>query len=568
MYYNIPTIEYHFYIMKFTNMRYIKPILFMAWLSQLPYLLTAQNGAKDLYDNTFVHPIEMRFAQSNWAERLDSMRLYGDAMLLATVKIDGVEYQNVGVNYRGGTVKMTNPKRNAFKIKLNHIDKNQNHQGHTQIYLSNTLRDPSMVREVLTSEILRKYMPAPRASYNNLLVNGANTGLFVHLESVNEAFLQTHFGDSEGAFFRSPQDIRDEERERQFGSGMNGCEVKLFGSLRYSEHPNCYTPYFELLSKSGWDDLMTLTKILNEKTELLEQVLNVDRVLWLLAFNNVTASLNSYSGSYSSNYYLYKDKTGRFSMLAGDMNFAFGSFKNAGEGKGDLDLQGLSELPPNLHQENLAKPLIFKLLNIPSYKKVYFSHVKQILTDCFENDWYEKRAQTLQSMIQTNFVNDPNKSYQLADFQKSLNATVGERSKIPGIVELMSKRIKFLKRTPELNFIPPAISDIRITNREKFSNKTVTAFHIKAKVDRFPKIVRLYYRTNVSESFKSVGMQDDGKSHDGEQGDKIFGAVIEPNGQFEAIEYYVVAENGVGISYEPANYMFQTLKANLKELNK
>jgi CotH kinase protein len=546
-------------------MRYIKPILFVTWLSQLPFLLLAQTVAKKLYDNTFVHVIEMRFPQSNWAERLDSMRLYGDAMLLATVKIDGNEYQNVGVNYRRNAAQALGSKRNAFKIKLNHIDKKQNHQGYTQFYLSNTLRDPSMVREVLASEILRKYMPAPCAGYANLSVNGANTGLFVHLESVNEVFLQTHFGDSEGAFFRSPQDIREEDN--RILSGI-GCDVKLFGSLRYSEHPNCYTPYFELLSKAGWDDLMELTKVLNEKTVEIERVLNVDRVLWLLAFNNVTASLNSYSGSYSSNYYLYKDKTGRFSMLAGEMNFAFGSFKNVGQGKGDLDLQGLSELPTALHTDNLAKPLISKLLNIPIYKKIYYAHLKQILADCFENDWYEQRTQALQTMIQSPFANDPNKTYQLSDFQRSLTTTVGERSKIPGIVELMSKRIKFLKKAPELNFISPAISDIRITNREKYSIKAITAFFIKAKVDKFPKAVRLYYRTNSSEGFKMVSMQDDGKSHDGEQGDKIFGAVIDPNGKFEEIEYYIVAENGMGISYEPANYMFQTLKANLKELNK
>ncbi|MEN9611738.1 MAG: hypothetical protein RLZZ628_2552 [Bacteroidota bacterium] len=546
-------------------MRYIKPILFVTWLSQLPFLLLAQTVAKKLYDNTFVHVIEMRFSQSNWAERLDSMRLYGDAMLLATVKIDGNEYQNVGVNYRGNAAQALGSKRNAFKIKLNHIDKKQNHQGYTQFYLSNTLRDPSMVRAVLASEILRKYMPAPCAGYTNLSVNGTNTGLFVHLESVNEVFLQTHFGDSEGAFFRSPQDIREEDN--RILSGM-GCDVKLFGSLRYSEHPNCYTPYFELLSKAGWDDLMELTKVLNEKTGEIERVLNVDRVLWLLAFNNVTASLNSYSGSYSSNYYLYKDKTGRFSMLGGEMNFAFGSFKNVGQGKGDLDLQGLSELPTGLHTDNLAKPLISKLLNIPIYKKIYYAHLKQILADCFENDWYERRAQALQEMIQNPFSNDPNKTYPLSEFQRSLTTTVGERSKIPGIVELMSKRIKFLKKLPELNFISPAISDIRITNREKYSIKAITAFYIKAKVDKFPKAVRLYYRTNSSEGFKMVGMQDDGKSHDGEQGDKIFGAVIDPNGKFEEIEYYIVAENGMGISYEPANYMFQTLKANLKELNK
>jgi len=40
-------------------------------------------------------------------------------------------------------------------------------------------------------------------------------------------------------------------------------------------------------------------------------VLNVDRTLWMLAFNNTIANLSSYSGQQSQNFYLYKDQYGQ-----------------------------------------------------------------------------------------------------------------------------------------------------------------------------------------------------------------------------------------------------------------
>ena len=38
-----------------------------------------------------------------------------------------------------------------------------------------------------------------------------------------------------------------------------------------------------------------------------EKVLDVDRALWMLAFNNVLVNLDSYSGAFRQNYYLYHD---------------------------------------------------------------------------------------------------------------------------------------------------------------------------------------------------------------------------------------------------------------------
>ena len=58
----------------------------------------------------------------------------------------------------------------------------------------------------------------------------------------------------------------------------------------------------------------------------IETVLDVDRALWMLAFNNVLVNLDSYSGAFRQNYYLYKDQNDRFDPIVWDLNMSFAGF--------------------------------------------------------------------------------------------------------------------------------------------------------------------------------------------------------------------------------------------------
>ena len=249
------------------------------------------------------------------------------------------------------------------------------------------------------------------------------------------------------------------------------------------------------------------------------------------------------------------------------MNLNFGSFKNI-NGSSDLDFEGLVNLDPLLQLNNPMKPLIAQLLKNQENRKIYMAHIRQILADWFENDAYKTRAETLQKLIARSYDATAEKPYETGDFQRSLLETVGKVTKIPGIVELMSKRAKFLKKYPDLLNVPPKVSDVNFSNRQKFVAKTVTEFRIKAKVENFPRRVRLFYRpAGATTAFTEAQMFDDGKSHDVEAGDKIFGISIAPKG-FDAMEYYIIAESAGGITFEPANYFSQLKKVSLADLNK
>lgn len=519
-------------------------------------LIGQNSGEDDFYNTDVIRQIKINIKQQNWRSLLDSLRKHGDEYLVGTANIDGQTYSNIGIKYRGSRSFKIGAKRNPLHLKLNFINKNQRHQGYKSIKLSNSLRDPSMVREVLGFEIARKYMPAPKANYAQVYINEEYYGLFANIEQIGGEFLTNHFGDKDGSFFKCSPDLKS--------VAPDGCKKNVFAALIHEPDAACYLNNYELVGENGWDDLIQLTKTLAQNPGKIDRILNVDQALWMLAFNNVLVNLSSYSGRQSQNYYLYQDSTGRFTPIIWDLNLAFGSYKSAIAGS-DLRLKQLQELDPLLHVDNKYKPLISQLLQNPAYKKTYFSHVRTILYENFDNESYLDRAEELQKLIEVPFINDPNRKYALEDFRKSLKATVGERSRIPGIKELMGKRTKLLKRNTDLRIVPPTITEVMAQRRAQYASN-ITDFSIQAKVDKLPQTVKLIYRYHKEGKFKEAIMLDNGKSNDTESGDGIYTAKV-VRGPNDYIEYYIVAENTAAINFEPSNYMYQLHSANIIELN-
>ncbi len=514
----------------------------------------------DFFDANKVQDIKITFPQANWSYILDSLRFNGNNLLEGSISINGQKFEKVGVRYRGSKSFTPGNPRNPMHIELDYKNKDQNLQGYKTLKLSNSLRDPSMVREVLGYEIARTYMPAPKANYAKVSVNGKYYGLLVNVESVEDPqFLNRYFGAADNAFFKVNQEPRE--------TTPAGCKSNLYGSLEYDKLATCYENNFEKISEHGTKELIELTRILNEEPGKIETVLNVDNTLWMLAFNNITVNLSSYTGQHSVNYYLYQDDKGRFTPIVWDLNLAFGSFKNIGSGS-DLKFKAMTELNPLLHVDNPSKPLISKLLENEEYKKTYLSHLRRILYDYFTNGKYDERAKALQAMIKKDVESDPSKSYTNEEFAQSLSQTIGKKSKIPGIVELMAKRASFLKSHPSLSVFPPDILEVDVAKRKPLSNQRVETFQIAAKVDKFPKKVTLMYKLGGSNEFRSATMFDDGKNDDGVAENGIFGTTIVPQNGEDSIQYYIVAENAGLISYSPANYMWEQHSATLDNLNK
>ena len=130
-------------------------------------LVYSINGiGQDFYDIPHITEIRITFSEPDWDTILDSLKQTNaeEDRLIASVKVDGIQYDSVGVRYKGNSsyfnVRNAKKSKLPFNIKSNHIRKKQTFKdGFKTLKLSNVFRDPSFLREVISYEIGRNYMP-------------------------------------------------------------------------------------------------------------------------------------------------------------------------------------------------------------------------------------------------------------------------------------------------------------------------------------------------------------------------------------------------------------------------
>lgn len=522
-------------------------------LSASMLLLSPTAKSQKFFDWNYIPEIRLTIKESQWDKALDSLKQAntGDR-LLADVEIDGQNFKDVGVRYKGNSsyfnVRKYGETKLPFNLKSNQVNPKQYFPDKTEtIKLSNIFRDPSFLREVLSYEIARKYMPAPRANFAKLFINGSYMGLYNSTESVEDDFLEDYFGEKSGILVKCDP----EEWGREI---KQGCPEGDKASLMYlGEDPDCYRGFYEMKSDSGWSELIRLTRILNQEPERIEEILDVDMALWMLAYNMVLLNLDSYTGRLSHNYYLYQRKNGQFVPLIWDLNLSLGGFRFADTGKA-LSLAEMQQLSPFIYYKDKdpKRPLITQLLTNPLYRKIYIGHVRTITEENFANGEYLKRAKEIQARIEEEVKKDANKLYSYEDFQRNLDSTAyAGKTEIYGIAELMEGRAQYLLNHPVIKFPPPAISKV-----EHFQFGPTLA--VQASVTGAEK-VWLAYRYDKKTAFKMVEMLDDSKNNDQMAGDGIWGATLDWK---PGTNYYIVAEGerSARLSPERASFEFYEVK--------
>ena len=516
--------------------------------------ISAQSAA-DFYSTDKIQDISIDFPQNNWRYLLDSLRYNGDELLNATILVNGQAFDHAGVRYRDGGSFTPGGRRNSLFVDLDVNDARQ-YAGLSEIELSAATRDPSMVREVIGYEFARKYFPAPMANYAKVKINNEYYGLMVNVEVVNQDFMKRTFGSDKGDLYYAESVPVEQELD---------CNSNVFGTLKKDKSADCLQLNFR--KQAGqWDDLYKLTKQLKDQPEGIDQIMDVDEVLWMLAYNNVFLNLKSYSGKYSYNYYLAKPANGKFTTFLGRLNLSFGSYKNTGLGS-DLKPEQMIRLSVLLHEDNEKKPLLNILLSNDAYQKQYIAHVRQIMADIKKYN-LKKRIESLHALIYPDFVNDKNRYYSTQDLSNSIMQTIGKRSKIPGVVKVAQERRSFLKTERLLKVIPPVVEAVTYEHRKQFSNEKVKSFKIMVTTTNHAKHVFVHYRYNDADAFKIMKLKDDGKHFDGAANDKVFGGELKPAAGQTSLEYYLTVENANALSFFPENYQLKKQVVTLAELNK
>lgn len=505
------------------------------------------NTPGSFYDLDSIRTLDINFYDPNYDSILQSnWELTTGLNLPASILLsNGEYYDSVGVRYKGNSTfsiaqTLNNPKL-PFNIDVNEYVPGQKLMDYKGIKLANSLLDPTFCKEITGLNIYRNYLPSPEANLIKINVQGDYLGLYVNTESVDKQFLKKHFDENDGVFFKC-------DPVQQFGQagatgnadlGWRGTDTTLY-----------YNDY-DLKSDHGWTEMRDLIYTINFTPELMDSVLNVDRVLWAFAANTVVTNLDTYNGMYQHNYYLYQTQDGLFQMIPWDLSESF-------EGA----LLGAAQTPDSMYEYDpyegfncMNTPLVTQLLadTDSKYSKLYTAHVRTILEEKLDSIAIKGFVDPLQSLALPAVNADTNKLFSLFEYYYN----VGHEYIIPGIISLggitstANIRSEFLLANPEISKVPPTISNVQIMTQNGIDYITTSVINGNS--------VELMTTTSIyNTKFVSNMMFDDGTNGDQISGDQIYTAIVPSQTDNIDVKFYIRAQNSDAYKLNPerAEYEF------------
>ncbi len=335
-----------------------------------------------LYDPTTLRTVFLDFEGTDWEKELSDFH-NTDVLVPARLTVDGKTYPDVGVHFRGMSSfgMVGEGQKRSLNVSLDFAYEDQTAGGYRTLNLLNGHEDPTFLRSVLFYDIAREYLPAPKANFVRVVINGESWGVYVNVQQFNKDFVKEWYGTKKGARWKVPGSPRGR------------------GSLAYlGDDVAAYRGIYEIKSKdepASWTALIQLCRVLNETPPdrleaALEPLLDVDGALRFLALDNALINNDGY-WIRTSDYSIYQDDKGRFHILPQDANETFArpggpGFGRGGPGRGGGgpanggaggNIQGV-ELDPLVMANDASKPLISKLLAVPSLRARYLSLVREI----------------------------------------------------------------------------------------------------------------------------------------------------------------------------------------------
>jgi len=520
-------------------------------------LMTVSSASDSFFDDGKVQKIELFFSFENWDYRLDTAKLGYETYIPAdSIIINGYLLDSVGVRYKGNSSYDSTFRKNPFNISLDEY-KNHNYQGIKTIKLANFYQDPAMIREILAYRIAADYMDCPRANFVELYINGTYHGLYANTETINNSFCADRFASSSNTFISC--------------SPVNKPTPINKSSLRYlaEKDSTAYYNAYELKSDFGWNDLMNLCDTISNHKSFAQSIIDMDRIIWMLAFNNAIVNLDSYSGVFAQNYYLYKDATGRYNPIIWDMNMSFGGFPFLGSGNSSMSSLSVAEMknmPLFLHPSDNNWPLHKIITEDSSLRKIYLSHLRCIVNDWFYEGKIINKAMQYRDLIKDYVLIDENKFFSNDDFTNSLSEDISVGAyNVPGIQNLIKGRLDFFNSTPEFKYNPPIISDVYVSNNNP---EIGSKLNVQARVENVdPDRVHFKYRKSKIGNFEPLQMNDAGLSGDEVANDGIYGLQITIDS--DELHYYIFAENNLAVTFMPqqAEFSYFTIRSDNNTIN-
>jgi hypothetical protein len=344
-------------------------------------------GDAPLFAPEVVRTVFLDFPTDGWEQDLELFQ-NSDVDLPATMTVDGTRHEGVGVRFRGASSYFMVPSgsKRSLNVSVDHTDPDLRLLGQNTLNFLNANGDPSMMSTYLYSRLAAPHVPAPRANWVRVVINGESWGIYVNVEQFNKAFLKD----------RWPRFKGEGARWKVLGSPT------ATGGLDYrGEDLAPYRQRYELKTKERAEDWAALVALCRELCEgplgtleeRLAPILDLEGTLWFLALDAATANSDGY-WTRASDYSIYRDPEGRFHVVPHDMNEAFkvrahgpggpgGRSGGApgGPGGGRAPQSPMTELDPLVAVDDPAKPLRSRLLAVPALRERYMSNLRTLAAE-------------------------------------------------------------------------------------------------------------------------------------------------------------------------------------------
>ncbi len=503
-------------------------------------LYTGDQPSTGLYDETKVRIFQLWFSQADyWQQLKNNYQSHTD--LPATLIVEGDTFPNVGVRFKGQTSysQTQSSDKKSFNITLDYADPTQNLMGYETINLNNCFEDASFMREAAYLHQIRRHVPAAKANYVQLFINGNNWGIYPNVQQLNKDYVKEWFFSNNGSLWRAD---RPAGTSGGGGGPMWGDGTAALNNL--GTDTATYQLHYTLKSTekvNPWDDLVQVCEALND-TPLSElesnivQYLDLDRTLWFLASEIAFSDDDSYVFKGRMDYYLYWDpETGRMTPLEFDGNSVM---KNNAVNWGVF-----------YNETKVNYPLLNRLLAVPSIRQRYLAHMRTLTNEVLEPVAFNALVDQFDALISAGVQADPKKLYSNTQYNT-------EKQTIKTFVQ---NHRNTLRNHVEMGAIAPTIQSVNLTN----STGVAWASPVENEVGVLQAAVvstvgiaavYAYYCPELFGNFSKIELFDDGLHQDGASGDGSFGAIIPGFATGTYVRFYVEAKsaNSAGtVSYAP-----------------
>lgn len=356
-----------------------------------------------LYDPATLRTFFLEFENPDWEAEMVAFN-NTDVDVPATVTVDGRVYRDVGVHFRGNSsFSVGDGYKRSLNLSFGFVHEDQAVGGYRTLNFLNANTDPTLMRTVLSMHIARQYIPAPKANFVRVVINGENWGVYANVQQFNKEFVNDNFKTTKGTRWKIPQGG---------GGGVGGFAYQGDDVGRYNRA-------FQIKSKDepeAWNALIDLAKTLEntpsqELEAALKSRLDIDGFLRFLALDNAMANGDGFYAR-AADYSLYRHPDGRFHFVFHDANEMFSSGGGGGRGGGGGGVQ----LNPLVAQNDANKPIISKVLAVPALRARYLGFLREIADKSMDWSAIGPVVAQYRELIGADVARDTRKLYSTEEF--------------------------------------------------------------------------------------------------------------------------------------------------------